>query len=536
MKYEFLIDVPRKELLKILKHNIKNKTLLNEISRDVIKIHNVLFSIYSYDILLDTNIRRLVVYYASEKSIEQFKEFFKLNDNIKKYDLATIVSLKPWRYGSEAYHLLKKEFNISSDFLPKRQQALRKIEIINGKENLNDLFDYQKEILEKLFNFFCSDQSSVIVQMPTGSGKTRTMLESIIVYFLKTENQKVIWLAHSEELLEQAIESLKKIWSCIGVDEISIGRFWGNYNTINNIDEIDFIFISHMKLISLHKNNKDEYENLFSEFKILVVDEAHKSSSTVLGRLIDDFKNNKNTKLIGLTATPGRSFSDFNENLKFIDLYNKNIITPNTLGNNPIKTLQNRGILSKIVTIDFKHGENIHLTGNEIDNFEYTNDVPTSILKKLAKNKRRNNLLKKVILKEVESDKQVLVFCCTVEHSKTISMLLAMDGVLSVSVDYNMKMSTRRKVVNEFRRSEVKVLLNYGIFSTGLDIPKIDTIIISRPTTSIVLYSQMIGRGIRGPLMGGTENCRLIDIRDNFENYGNVDDVYNYFKQEWKIN
>jgi superfamily II DNA or RNA helicase len=96
-----------------------------------------------------------------------------------------------------------------------------------------------------------------------------------------------------------------------------------------------------------------------------------------------------------------------------------------------------------------------------------------------------------------------------------------------------MRTGARRHIVHDFKMGNIKVLLNYGIFSTGLDVPKLDTVVISRPTSSVVLYSQMIGRGIRGNMVGGTEECRLIDIRDNFLNYGDVDSVYQYFKDDW---
>ena len=67
----------------------------------------------------------------------------------------------------------------------------------------------------------------------------------------------------------------------------------------------------------------------------------------------------------------------------------------------------------------------------------------------------------------------------------------------------------------------------------ALNYQSIRTIVIARPTSAIVLYSQMIGRGMRGALVGGEESCRLVDIRDNFINFGEVSDVYTYFSDFW---
>ena len=87
--------------------------------------------------------------------------------------------------------------------------------------------------------------------------------------------------------------------------------------------------------------------------------------------------------------------------------------------------------------------------------------------------------------------------------------------------------------IEQFRAGEFNVLLNYGVLSTGFDAPRIRMVLVTRPTASVVLYSQMIGRGLRGPAMGGGQECRLIDVRDNFANFGRVDEVYSYFDEYW---
>ena len=77
------------------------------------------------------------------------------------------------------------------------------------------------------------------------------------------------------------------------------------------------------------------------------------------------------------------------------------------------------------------------------------------------------------------------------------------------------------------------MLCNFGILSTGFDAPNTDTVFITRPTNSAVLYSQMIGRGMRGPAVGGTATCNVIDVIDNIIGYGDSDKVYRYFDEYW---
>ena len=80
---------------------------------------------------------------------------------------------------------------------------------------------------------------------------------------------------------------------------------------------------------------------------------------------------------------------------------------------------------------------------------------------------------------------------------------------------------------------ELSILLNFGVLSTGFDAPGVDTVMITRPTSSVVLYSQMAGRGLRGPSAGGQAECTLVDVLDNLTRFGAVEIVYDAFKGYW---
>lgn len=93
----------------------------------------------------------------------------------------------------------------------------------------------------------------------------------------------------------------------------------------------------------------------------------------------------------------------------------------------------------------------------------------------------------------------------------------------------------RKNIVNKFknREDDLNILINYEVLTTGFDATNIRCVFITRPTNSVVLYSQMLGRGLRGPLMGGNEFCELIDIEDNLERYTNESQAFNYFDEYW---
>jgi len=96
-----------------------------------------------------------------------------------------------------------------------------------------------------------------------------------------------------------------------------------------------------------------------------------------------------------------------------------------------------------------------------------------------------------------------------------MAVLLRRRGRSAATVTSDTRTSTRRALIEEFRAGRVRTLCNYGVLTTGFDAPAIRALVIARPTASAVLYEQMIGRGMRGPVFGGTERCLVVDVVDN---------------------
>ncbi len=113
-----------------------------------------------------------------------------------------------------------------------------------------------------------------------------------------------------------------------------------------------------------------------------------------------------------------------------------------------------------------------------------------------------------------------LIFATSVEHAQTVATLLDKRGVKSRAVSGYTEPSTRRRIVEEFRRGgEIKALMNYAVFREGFDAPKTRAIIVARPVYSPNLYFQMIGRGLRGVKNGGNDRCLILNVEDNIENF-----------------
>jgi len=178
------------------------------------------------------------------------------------------------------------------------------------------LFPHQRRIKDNITRKLLGGENRLLVHMPTGAGKTRTSIEAIIDYWktYSDRNSNIVWLAHSEELCEQAVETFTKLWEIRGDQEISLLRFWGGHDTHRFADGNNFIVASFQKLYSMISSDKDASFRAINELKrscsFIIVDEAHKAIAPTYKTCISYLFNENVTKLVGLTATPGRTKED----------------------------------------------------------------------------------------------------------------------------------------------------------------------------------------------------------------------------------
>ena len=167
-------------------------------------------------------------------------------------------------------------------------------------------------------------------------------------------------------------------------------------------------------------------------------------------------------------------------------------------------------------------------------------DFPNEFMAKLSKDGPRNLAITrklKEILGKPEDKRQILFFGLNVEHSKMISTWLIRNGYSAFHLDNNVDPLSRKSCIDAFRSGKLRVLCNYGVLSTGFDAPKVDCIFIARPTTSNVLHSQMVGRGLRGPKLGGTPTCLIVEVEDNIENFeSDLKVSFEKHIESWKLN
>lgn len=498
---------------------------------------NTLEALYGSEILNEKKIRQLVLSTLDEKTLIYLARKYSSKVYDKPYDNALQLSLIPWKGGSDFVVEIADLLNIPIDDLPIiNQYDAPTTEEVYPFSKLNPLHNYQYELKKRILDYLNNGYKRFLVQMPTGSGKTRTVMESVIEFCNSTnffkKTQSVIWIAHTEELCEQAIETLVYLWPHLSTYTLRLTRFWGSHTPeIYNLKG-GFVFGTFQKLASLAKGESSVIKYFKNYPQIVVIDEAHKSLAKSYLSLINTILINESTLLIGITATPGRGASSVEENIELAEIFDKQLVSP-TFTENPIIALRKIGVLSYLKRTIINTNIHVSLQRSQTVEAGALEEISKGTLLRLSKNKVRNKLILELIDRQIQEGNPSLVFSCNTEHSKLLHAALYFKGIKSHYLDSSTPKFKRKKIIEDFKTAKVDVLINYGILTTGFDAPRIKTLIITRPTSSIILYSQMIGRGLRGPQMGGSYACNLFDLRDNFLNFGGVERVYNFFEGYW---
>ena len=397
---------------------------------------------------------------------------------------------------------------------------------------LKNLIDYQTQVYLDSMTKLQIPRSRFIIQMPTGSGKTRTSMEVISTYLKNAEEGAVvIWLAHSSELCEQAYQCFIEVWQYFSNKPLKAIRCWGKHPIPPAYEKSMFIVGGFQKIHSILRKDNTSFKQISNRVGLIVIDEAHKAVAPTYKNAIRELKGD-NTNVIGLTATPGRT--DFDETVEMSEFFFEskvNITTPS--GVSEIEMLKQRRVLAQIDYIPIQSPLEIELSASQKRSLETTFDFPRGFLQKVASSNIRNIEIMKKLLLSCGEGRRILFFACSVKHSKFIMSLLIYFGINAAHVDGSTSKGRREQVIREFKDGGVQVLCNYGVLTTGFDAPNTDEVFIARPTNSVVLYSQMIGRGLRGPTIGGTERCRISDVKDNILGFGDQVRVYHWFEEFW---
>ncbi len=398
---------------------------------------------------------------------------------------------------------------------------------VEKSKNPNSLYLHQKKAIEELDNKIIKTNKSPfagLLVLPTGGGKTTVAVQWLLRNYID-KNKKVLWIAHRHELLEQAMETFRNnAYSNILKNRISF-----NYRIISglhdrpvNIRNTDDIIIASKD--SLNSGLRYLLNNWKTVELFLVVDEAHHATAKTYRKLINSVENNVDDfRMLGLTATPFRTSE--NEKGLLAKLFTDEIVYGIDL-----RTLISRGILSEPIFYEQKTNFKMSdvLTEKQMDNIQHfdIDSIGKDVAKNIGENKTRNNIIVDYYLKNENRFKQTLIFALNVDNAIAINSLfrrkgIASDYIVSSIRDASTGITTSAKdnknKIDKFRKGDLKVLINVNILTEGTDLPKVQTVFLTRPTISKILMTQMIGRGLRGEKAGGTKNTFIVSFIDDWK-------------------
>jgi DNA repair protein RadD len=445
-----------------------------------------------------------------------------------------------------------------------REESLPSFEYLEGRFLLRPLEDFQIEVSEKMKAGLKEPGHRSILALPTGAGKTRVAVQAIRDWITSrydpeksvTAQAAVLWLAHTEELCEQAYSCFRQVWEgSENVAPLLLVRFWGSYtqdlqsnrSTLGRILESPSVLVSTPQrmvnvLDGIRPGAESMAENLRQSLGLLVIDEAHRAAAPSYRRVITGLLGEAHpTPVVGLTATPFRKEyvgDDPEAGTEELRAIFRNLIEPtNSLGDNVRATLQERGVLAKPVfeSIVTNTPMKIPELGTSLPTEEDVERIDRDLAARADNPRRRLVILDRIVPIAEDPRNLVLYFGPSVSDAECMAYLLRERGIPSAVVSGTTREATRRRVIDRFKRGELRIVCNCNVLTTGFDAPKVSHVVMARPTVSQVLYEQMVGRGLRGRVFGGTDTCVILDCQDDFGTQPVRPELgYRRFRRIWK--
>lgn len=400
------------------------------------------------------------------------------------------------------------------------------------------LFAHQRRLADKAWTKLVAAPRTVVIHLPTGGGKTRTAMHLVARQLLDQEPCLVIWLAHSAELLEQAASEFERAWQSLGNREVELARFWGSYD-VDPLSIKDGVIVAGLqKMHAAKSKDLNIFLRLADRSKLTVIDEAHIAVAPTYNNIITGlFEKRKDNRLLGLTATPGRTWADINADKELSTVFNDQKVMLEVEGyEDPVLYLLEAGYLARPEFKLLNAEPGLHLTENDKASLANNYDVSQELLDQIGSNATRNFKIVAAAEDLASRHKRIIIFAPSVQAARTIAAVLLARGHTAVYVTGDMEVGDRRRAIDLFKsgRAEPIIMCNFGVLTTGFDAPRTSAAIIARPTLSLVLYSQMVGRATRGPRAGGNETAEIITVVDpELPGFGKIEEAFRNWEDVW---
>lgn len=486
-------------------------------------------------ILQNKDVRRAVFDALSPRAATELAEYL----GYPASDPYSALEKVSFRKNSKAYLKLASWFAIDLDQTLEDREPGDVVEKITDCAPAYPLFNHQIDAVRRATSALNEGAGRVILHMPTGSGKTRSAMNLVADQFrnFNADGECIVWLAHSEELCDQAADEFAKAWSALGNRKIKIIRHYGKYSSEMISDYQNSFIVLGLQSANAMAGSDVHDARLLSigrKTSLVVIDEAHKATASTYSHVMELLAPRGTSKILGLTATPGRSWLDVGADEELADFFDRKKVTLDIPGySNPVDYLVAEEYLAKVTVEEINYDGGAELNASEQATLSATGELSANMLKSVSEDVARNLRIVLRTEKEAASNNSVILFACSVQHAKSLTAMLVMRGVSAACVTGDTDRVVRQKAISDFKEGKVSVLCNYGVLSTGFDAPKANVALIARPTKSIVLYSQMVGRVIRGAQAGGTEECTVITVVDQKYGFRNLGESFTFWDDLW---
>ncbi|MCG3088368.1 DUF3427 domain-containing protein [Sporosarcina cyprini] len=344
-------------------------------------------------------------------------------------------------------------------------------------------YHYQQEILDELeVERTVHGHMRNLVVAATGVGKTVISAFDFKRFLAKTPHAKLLFIAHREEILQQSMHTFRAILKDANFGELFVGKY--------EPTRLDHLFMSIQSWNSrkmIEKTTADFYD-------FIIVDEFHHATAPSYRALLGYYKP---TVLVGLTATPERM-----DNENILEYFDDRIASEMRL-----TEAIDRKLLSPFHY--FCVTDNVDLSAIKWTRKGYDVEELSNVY---TANDRRSDLIIQSIRKYVTSMEEVkaLGFCVSVEHALYMAHYFNQKGIPSMALHGGSPDEERRAAKRKLETGEIRFVFVVDLYNEGVDIPTVNTILFLRPTESLTVFLQQLGRGLR--LADGKECLTVLDF------------------------
>lgn len=418
----------------------------------------------------------------------------------------------------------------------RNEAAFREYDLRDARRHpVKEPAGHQVLALEKLGEWYesaATAEAGGILALPTGAGKTFTAVQFLCRRVI-SDGYKVVWLAQNHHLLDQAFRGFEDGVGLVAEPRRSLAvrlvSGADNHCRVDDVRETDDVVIGSLLTVVRAVRNGHEGFDAFlrsaGEKLFVVFDEAHHAPAPSYRKLIQTLRKRfPRMYLLGLTATP--TYTDESKRGWLTTLFPQGIIHQDS-----VSRLMAAGVLALPILEEARTSITAEFDRREYEGWVVSHrDLPEDVISDLALNKDRNRFIAEHYTKNREKYGKTIIFTDRWRQCEQIAELLKARGIRAATVysqaDADGAVTGTRAerrphenavALRMFRAGEIDVLVNVRMLTEGTDVPDVQTVFLTRATTSRILLTQMVGRALRGPKFGGTEVAYVVSFVDNWQ-------------------